>query len=994
MYNAMYFLNARPEQLNWRTTCILPKPGKPANRKESWRPISLQSIFGKPFDSIIAARYLSYSIRTKSIAPAHFGFIRGVSTKEAVLFLLDSIRTQLDRGQAAHLILYDFKGAFDTVEQEPFIETLHEDFGISGNALEYMRSSFKGRRGRVHINGYYSAWQDDGLGLMQGWPTAAIAFILFSTDLELINGLNLGLRIPCFADDTAVCSDGSVTEPLQLQDNLNWCSTIIDYISEKKHLILTYIKQLYMVISEGRSDDAHKLLYLDLKIGGVEIKKVYDKVRYLGLMIDRRLKWDVHINTLLRGARGSYLAIYHRFRASHEMQAIWVPMLIEAFVISKLTYLVDIWSCTTLAILAPMRTFYNKLIRFAQAASLSANLTFEAVQLGWPCFEDWIEAHQAALFTRVIRTPDTCALHDIIQEKWLRWLEIRLGDDQHVADERHPQKPEERTLEGVDCFRSELVNNGYVSEPDENKEFERRDAGDDGEFEVRKKKARKKVKMRDPIEVAFNRAKENMTTDYVFMNGVPFEAIIKRVSYHPRMLKVPTNSTFVLPLKKGDNPLGDDEEDTGFDVGWLRMWLQCHPEYEGIDENLVLVAMTDGSAKDMYGGCGFFACHLDAYDSLDMDDIHCAEYNPDELDAGLPANGLRDWIRCSSAVSRRSSIEYCELEAVVVMLRSLKGYFDALEEEDLLIPKVVSISIDSQVVLEWIAGHTYKYDIRVYRKLCDIYSGIRALRSWNVRLVWSWVHAHNEEVLNELADKLAKLAMLNMKQSASWLKNHSTIYGAAEWSNYGEKAAKKECRRMGINNTRRRWTRYCEETRKKFGSGAKAESDTCSRYLVKHNINASSAYKTDRKWMTRRDWETISAFRSGHVVLNAENKQRVGSKSCEHAECDGALEDIFHFMFVCPKYEVERKVCIDAVEHCYEKLDHGHAWQGLSRELQWMAIVFPVQNEIRSAIRDQNEDILERLLNHRKEVLFSFLKFVRRTKRLDYGSGKLLFFEF
>ena len=99
----------------------------------------------------------------------------GTGTEDCLLYTLDIIEQQQRAGLPAHVVLLDWKSAFDTVPHAQFIDMLEADFGMHGHALSYF-SCFRGRKGRVEINNYTSEWRADPLGLMQGWPPASVAY--------------------------------------------------------------------------------------------------------------------------------------------------------------------------------------------------------------------------------------------------------------------------------------------------------------------------------------------------------------------------------------------------------------------------------------------------------------------------------------------------------------------------------------------------------------------------------------------------------------------------------------------------------------------------------------------------------------------------------------------------------------------------------------------------------------------------------------------------
>ena len=53
-------------------------------------------------------------------------------------------------------------------------------------------------------NNYKSEWRADPMGLMQGWPPASVGFLFYVADFEIVDSMQLGIRISCYADDATL----------------------------------------------------------------------------------------------------------------------------------------------------------------------------------------------------------------------------------------------------------------------------------------------------------------------------------------------------------------------------------------------------------------------------------------------------------------------------------------------------------------------------------------------------------------------------------------------------------------------------------------------------------------------------------------------------------------------------------------------------------------------------------------------------------------------
>ena len=300
LYNSMILLHFRPPRLNRRVVRILPKGGKKKSSKFSWRPISLQSTFGKPLDRIMSSRMTAFAVKIGIIRANSFGFIKGLGTVDAVIVLIDLIdENLLKRRCASHIVLFDFKAAFDTINHKMFLRIVKVDFGITGNVLRYFELCLSNRWGRVKVQGVYSPWRPDLIGVGQGWPPSAICYLWVTADLDLVNELGLDLTLLLYADDSTLIYTGNGDEKT-IERELNFAIRVIGYISSKLGLILQTSKQKYFVVGPGSHSTRRwpdmKELYLNLHLNGELLTKEYKSITYLGLRIDPRMTWSTHVN--------------------------------------------------------------------------------------------------------------------------------------------------------------------------------------------------------------------------------------------------------------------------------------------------------------------------------------------------------------------------------------------------------------------------------------------------------------------------------------------------------------------------------------------------------------------------------------------------------------------------------------------------------------------------------------------------------------------------
>ena len=167
--------------------------------------------------------------------------------------------------------------------------------------------------------------------------------------------------------------------------------------------------------------------------------------------------------------------------------------------------------------------------------------------------------------------------------------------------------------------------------------------------------------------------------------------------------------------------------------------------------------------------------------------------------------------------------------------------------------KIISISVDSRSVLDWIGGGSVNYKAEECLIIERIYESIRRLGKWNITVFLSWVRAHNGTPLNELADDCAKLGMMNQRISLRWSRRFTTRYGRAEWALISTKSVRRQCMKAAMARTIAAWKTEKAKKRRLIATGKRLRKNVCSRFLLDWDISIHSAYTPERLAMSRRE---------------------------------------------------------------------------------------------------------------------------------------------
>jgi hypothetical protein len=116
----------------------------------NYRPITLMSVVGKLFGSIVNARLQDFSERTGSIADEQGGFRPKRGTSDQIFLLREILESRRERGAPTYATYIDARKAYDTVWREDMYVRIH-DSGVRGKLWRQIQVVHKGLSRRVQL---------------------------------------------------------------------------------------------------------------------------------------------------------------------------------------------------------------------------------------------------------------------------------------------------------------------------------------------------------------------------------------------------------------------------------------------------------------------------------------------------------------------------------------------------------------------------------------------------------------------------------------------------------------------------------------------------------------------------------------------------------------------------------------------------------------------------------------------------------------------------
>ena len=316
-----------PSQLKIAKVIPIHKNGSKVEAS-NYRPISLLASISKIYEKLVHHRLLEYLEKHNVLYGRQYGFRPGRSCEHALLDAQHKLLHSMNKRQVSLLLLIDFSKAFDLVDHDILLRKL-EHYGIRGIALKWMESYLKNREQFVFVNGSSSTKLNIKYGVPQGSILGPLLFIIYANDLPLISQI---AHFIMYADDANIIITGdSVQSVLTLADEL--VLKLISWV-DSNGLCLNLKKTQYMIFSRSKVQ-----LDSPLVIANTRIERVKE-VRFLGVIVDEKLNWSTHINSL-RAKMCRYVGIMYRTKKYLPQKA--RLQIYHSFIQSHVNYCSLVW---------------------------------------------------------------------------------------------------------------------------------------------------------------------------------------------------------------------------------------------------------------------------------------------------------------------------------------------------------------------------------------------------------------------------------------------------------------------------------------------------------------------------------------------------------------------------------------------------------------------------------------------------------------------------
>jgi len=331
------------------------------NNLNNYRPIAIASPISKILETAFLSRLETFLDTNEIIDENQFGFRKKCGTEDAIAKTIDLIYNKMNAGKKVIATFIDLSKAFDCVNHSILLEKLNK-IGIGKDAEEWISSYLKDRIIQVKIKDEISDPRTINIGVPQGSILGPKLFLLYINDIynHCLQGYLLNYADDCILINYSKIKKDVIKETTNDLSRINeWC------ISNRLKINFNKTKYLFFSLIDKKLDETNLPITIHecgFAVNNCTCNQIEstNSIKYLGLYIDRNLKWNTHTEHLTKYLkRMNYIFYYLKNYLDEES----LKMVYYALVESYLTYGVIAFGSTYNCYIKGIDSMQNKITK-------------------------------------------------------------------------------------------------------------------------------------------------------------------------------------------------------------------------------------------------------------------------------------------------------------------------------------------------------------------------------------------------------------------------------------------------------------------------------------------------------------------------------------------------------------------------------------------------------------------------------------------------------
>ena len=380
----------------WKHALVTPIPkGKSSAKPSDTRPISILPAIMKLVERIVQSQLSDYLEQNHLLSDAQHGYRKQRSTETALHAVTDRALQAMDNGNICILVLLDLTKCFDVVPHAKLLEKLSA-YGVD---VTWFRNYLAHHTQQVQMRSadgttLLSDSKDNDIGVFQGGALSCVLYMIFSNDLCLC--VPPDVTIVQFADDTQLMVTGRKCYVDQLIARMEHALACVFQWFCHNGMRLNTAKTKMLVIGTPAMLRGLAPVTLDFCATNITESKT---VKNLGVMLDRHLSYEPHVDTVTQKCTGMLLALMH---ARHVIPRSALRSIVQSLVISVLRYCLSVYGSCGEMQLRRLQKVLNFCARVVTGKRRRDSVTAVIRQLKWLPARQLADYHTVCAVQRVI----------------------------------------------------------------------------------------------------------------------------------------------------------------------------------------------------------------------------------------------------------------------------------------------------------------------------------------------------------------------------------------------------------------------------------------------------------------------------------------------------------------------------------------------------------------------------------------------------------------
>ena len=227
----------------------------------------------------------------------------------------------LDNSGVVGTILMDLSKAFDCLPHELVLAKLHA-YGVDIKSLKLLQDYLSNRTQRVKLDSTFNSWLKILVGVPQGSILGPLLFNIFLNDMLW------------FVEKTDICNFADDNTIYSCAKSVN---DVIDNLQSDLKIVLKWFKDKQMMTNPGKFQFmilSKNTISKSIVIGNKTIASS-KSVKLLGLTIDKKLNFGIHINNICKRPSAKIKSLG---RIRNRLNLSQAKILYNSFILSQFNY--------------------------------------------------------------------------------------------------------------------------------------------------------------------------------------------------------------------------------------------------------------------------------------------------------------------------------------------------------------------------------------------------------------------------------------------------------------------------------------------------------------------------------------------------------------------------------------------------------------------------------------------------------------------------------